>query len=55
MGAYLERDDVALPRPLAHEGLQDLGHLEPEVGALDFLFRRTPRDVVREQVGEEGL
>ena len=33
----------------------DLRHLLPEVGALDFLFRRTPRDVVGEQVSEKGL
>lgn len=37
------------------EALEDLGHLEPEVGALDLLFRRTPGDVVRERVCEKGL
>lgn len=37
------------------EALEDLGDLEPEVGALDFFFGRAPGDVVGEEVGEEGL
>ena len=37
------------------EALQDLGHLEPEVAALDLLLRRAPRDVVREHVREQRL
>ena len=37
------------------ETLDDLGNLEPKVGALDFLLCCSPRDVVREQVGEQSL
>ena len=37
------------------EALQDLGHLEPEVGPLHFFLRRTPGDIVREEVREDGL
>ena len=37
------------------EPLQYLGDLEPEVGALDFLFCRAPGDVVGEEVRAEGL
>jgi len=37
------------------EATENLGHFEEEVGALHFLLRRSPADVVREQVGEKGL
>ena len=37
------------------EAFEDLGHLEPKVGALDFLLCRAPGDVVREEVRKEGL
>ena len=34
---------------------QDLRDLQEEVAAFDLLLRRAPRDVVREQVREDGL
>ena len=37
------------------ETLEYLRHLLPEVGALDFLLRRTPGDVVREEMGKQRL
>ena len=37
------------------ETLEYLRHLLPEVGALDFLLRRAPGDVVREQVRKQCL
>ena len=37
------------------ESAEDLRDFEPEVGALYFLLRRTPCDVVREQVSEKSL
>ena len=43
-------DDEREPEPL-----EDLRHLEPEVGPLDLLARRAPGHVVRERVREEGL
>ena len=45
-----EREDEREP-----EAAQDLGHLEPEVGPLDLLLRRAPRDVVAEEVREQRL
>lgn len=37
------------------EPLRDLWDLLEEIRSLDFLLRRTPRDVVREQVCEDRL
>ena len=49
-GAAREADDEREP-----EALEDLGDLLPEVRPLDLLLRRAPCDVVREEVGEQGL
>ena len=45
-----EADDEREPEPT-----KDLGDLEPEVGALDLFLRRTPGDVVRDEVGNQRL
>lgn len=37
------------------ETSQDLRNLEEEVRAFDFLLRRAPSNIVREQVGEKSL
>ena len=37
------------------EAAQDLRDLQEEITPLDFLFGRTPRDIVRKQVGEDRL
>jgi len=37
------------------ESTQDFGDFFEEIGLFDFLLRRTPRDVIREEVGEQGL
>ncbi|CAG8618980.1 2119_t:CDS:2, partial [Acaulospora colombiana] len=37
------------------ETSEDLGHFEEKVGSFDFLLGRSPLDIVREQVGEDGL
>jgi hypothetical protein len=52
-------DDASKDNDTAHErhpeALQDLRDLLEEVGAFDLLQCRRPRDVVREQVSEDGL
>ena len=43
-------DDEGQPKPA-----QDARDLDEEVGPFDLFLRRAPRDVVREEVREEGL
>ena len=37
------------------KSFQDSRDLDEEVGLFDFLFCRTPRDVIREEMGEQRL
>jgi hypothetical protein len=37
------------------EAFKDLGDLDEEVGALDFFLGCSPLDIVRDEMGEEGL
>lgn len=49
------RDNDPGHEPHEPEPLEDLRHLLEEVRALDLLLRRTPSDVVREEMREDRL